>query len=202
LPERLPAVTGPQRLALDRVAKRFGGVEALAGVSFDLGRGEIVGLIGPNGSGKTTLLNVIGGLERADAGTITLDGRRIERLPPHAIARAGVGRTFQTLVLAGDTKSADLARAVATGAAFLLLDEPAAGASDSERHELATVLGRLRDGGRGVLIVDHDIELLSRLCDRLVCLDRGLVIAVGRPAEVRADPQVRASFLGAVGAAA
>jgi branched-chain amino acid transport system permease protein len=202
LPERLAAVTGPQRLALDRIAKRFGGVEALAGVSFDLGRGEIVGLIGPNGSGKTTLLNVIGGLERADAGTITLDGRRIERLPPHAIARAGVGRTFQTLVLSGDTKSADLARAVATGAAFLLLDEPAAGASDRERHELATVLGRLRDAGRGVLIVDHDIELLSRLCDRLVCLDRGLVIAVGRPAEVRADPQVRASFLGAVGAAA
>ena len=53
-----------------------------------------------------------------------------------------------------------------------------------------------------MLIVDHDIELLSRLCDRLVCLDRGVVIAVGRAAEVRANPQVRASFLGLVGLAA
>ena len=65
-------------------------------MSPSLERGEIVGLIGPNGSGKTTLLNVISGLERADAGTITLDATRIERLPPHAIARAGIGRTFQT----------------------------------------------------------------------------------------------------------
>jgi branched-chain amino acid transport system permease protein len=202
LPERLPAVAGPQHLALAGVVKRFGGVEALAGVSFALGRGEIVGLIGPNGSGKTTLLNVISGLERADGGAISLDGRRIERLPPHAIARAGIGRTFQTLVLPGDTKSVDLSRAVATGAAFLLLDEPAAGANDRERRELAAFLGRLRAAGRGVLVVDHDIELLSRLCDRLVCLDRGVVIAIGRPTEVRADPQVRASFLGLAEAAA
>ncbi len=202
LPDRLPAIAGPQRLALADVVKRFGGVEALAGVSFALGRGEIVGLIGSNGSGKTTLLNVISGLERAEEGAVTLDGRHIERMQPFAIARAGIGRTFQTLVLTGDTKSADLARAVATGSAFLLLDEPAAGASDRERQELAAVLGRLRDAGRGVLIVDHDIELLSRLCDRLICLDRGVVIAVGRPAEVRANPQVRASFLGLAEAAA
>ena len=161
-----------------------------------------MGLIGSNGSGKTTLLNVISGLERAEEGAVTLDGRHIERMQPFAIARAGIGRTFQTLVLTGDTKSADLARAVATGSAFLLLDEPAAGASDRERQELAAVLGRLRDAGRGVLIVDHDIELLSRLCDRLICLDRGVVIAVGRPAEVRANPQVRASFLGLAEAAA
>jgi branched-chain amino acid transport system permease protein len=117
-------------------------------------------------------------------------------LPTHRIARAGIGRSFQTLALAGDTKSADLARAVATGAAFLLLDEPAAGASDRERHDLVAFLRRLRDAGRGVVIVDHDIELLSRVCDRLICLDRGAVIASGPPAEVRADPQVRASYLG------
>jgi branched-chain amino acid transport system permease protein len=196
LPAALPAVAGPQRLAVAGMVKLFGGVEALAGVSLSVGRGEIVGLIGPNGSGKTTLLNVINGLETADAGTIVLDSQRIERLPTHRIARAGIGRSFQTLALAGDTKSADLARAVATGAAFLLLDEPAAGASDRERHDLVAFLRRLRDAGRGVVIVDHDIELLSRVCDRLICLDRGAVIASGPPAEVRADPQVRASYLG------
>ncbi|MGQ0581514.1 MAG: branched-chain amino acid ABC transporter ATP-binding protein/permease [Reyranella sp.] len=202
VPERPPAATGARRLALDDVVKRFGGVDALAGVSFTVQRGEIVGLIGPNGSGKTTLLNVIGGLDRADGGAIALDDTRLELLPAHAIARKGLGRTFQTLMLDGDTRSADLARAVSTGAAFLLLDEPAAGATDREREQLAMVLRRLRDAGRGVLIVDHDIELLSRLCDRLICLDRGKVIATGRPADVRADPKVRASFLGLAEAAA
>jgi branched-chain amino acid transport system permease protein len=148
------------------------------------------------------LLNVINALERADAGLIGLDSRRIERLSTPEIARAGIARTFQTLVLAGDSKMADLARAVATGAPFLLLDEPAAGAGDRERRELVDIIRRLRDAGRGVLIVDHDIELLSRVCDRLVCLERGRVIASGRPAEVRADPRVRASFLGLDGVAA
>jgi branched-chain amino acid transport system permease protein len=196
VPERLLPAAGPQRLVLDAVVKRFGGVEALCGISFAVGRGEIVGLIGANGSGKTTLLNVIGGLDRADGGTIVLDDAHLEDLPPHAIARKGLGRTFQTLMLAGDTRAVDLARAVSTGAAFLMLDEPAAGATDREREQLAVLLRRLRDAGRGVVIVDHDIELLTRVCDRLICLDRGKVIAVGRPAEVRADPKVRASFLG------
>lgn len=202
LPVNLKIVGGPQRLILDGVSKRFGGVAALQSVSFMLERGETVGLIGANGSGKTTLLNVIGGLERADGGTITLDERRIDHLPPHVIARAGVGRSFQSLAWAGDTRTADIARAIATGASFLLLDEPAAGATDHERTELAGLIARLRAAGRGVLIVDHDIELLSRTCDRLVCLDRGAVIAMGRPAEVRANPAVRASFLGVEKAAA
>jgi branched-chain amino acid transport system permease protein len=202
LPESVPLVRGRDRLIVDGVSKRFGGVQALDDVTLSVERAEIVGLIGPNGSGKTTLLNVINGLERADQGTITLDDQHIERLPPHAVARAGVGRSFQALALAGDTKSADLARAVATGAAFLLLDEPAAGAGDGERAALAAFLISLGDAGRGVLIVDHDIELLSRVCDRLVCLERGRVIASGSPAEVRADPRVRASFLGLDGVAA
>jgi ABC-type branched-subunit amino acid transport system ATPase component len=77
-----------------------------------------------------------------------------------------------------------------------MLDEPAAGLGEDDREELSAVLRRLRESGRGVLIVDHDIELLSRVCDRLVCLERGTAIAAGSPAEVRADLRVRASFLG------
>jgi branched-chain amino acid transport system permease protein len=195
MPGRIEPVPGPQRLVLDRVNKRFGGVVALADVSFKIDRGEIVGLIGPNGSGKTTLLNAISGLERADSGFILLDVTQIERLPPHAIARAGIGRTFQT-PLEGETRTTGLARVLATDAVFLLLDEPAAGMTEREREELARLLGRLRDAGRGVILVDHDIELLTRVCDRLVCLDGGAIVALGRPAEVRADPRVRASFLG------
>jgi len=196
LPASVAPVFGAQRLTIDGVSKHFGGVQALTDVSLLVDRAEIVGLIGPNGSGKTTLLNVVNGFERADEGTISLDDKRLEHLPAHAVARAGIGRSFQALALAGDTKAADLARAVATGAAFLLLDEPAAGIGDGERRALETFLAQLRESGRGVLIVDHDIELLSRTCDRLVCLDRGRVIASGKPAEVRADPRVRASFLG------
>jgi branched-chain amino acid transport system permease protein len=195
LPERLAPVQGARRLVLDRVTKRFGGVEALLDVSLALERGEIIGLIGPNGSGKTTLLNVIGGLERADSGTIRLDATSVQQLPAHVIARAGLGRTFQTPA-ADATRSAELARVLARQPAFLLLDEPAAGMGERDRELLVELLGKLRDAGLGVLIVDHDIELLAKVCDRLVCLDRGAVVAVGRPGEVRQDPKVRASFLG------
>ena len=173
LPQPLVPTSGGQRLALDKVRKRFGGVEALAGVTLSIARGEIVGLIGPNGSGKTTLLNVISGLERADAGTIELDGRRLDRLPAHAIARAGVCRTFQS----GEPPLDGMARALSTGAAFVLLDEPMAGANAGERAELVERLGRLRAAGYGVLIVDHDTGLLEKICDRMVSLDRGQVVA-------------------------
>jgi branched-chain amino acid transport system permease protein len=195
LPERFQQVQGARQLVLDRVTKRFGGVEALLDVSFTVERGEIVGLIGPNGSGKTTLLNVISGLERADSGTIVLDSTQLERLPAHLVARTGIGRTFQTPA-ADVTRSAELATVLARQPAFLLLDEPAAGMSEREREHLAILLGKLRGAGHGVLIVDHDVELLSKICDRLVCLDRGIVIAVGRPGEVKQDLKVRASFLG------
>ena len=82
-------------MRLRHVGKRFGGLIALRDVSFDLAPGEIVGLIGPNGAGKTTLVNVITGVQRADAGTIHFKDQRIDRVPAHRIACAGIGRTFQ-----------------------------------------------------------------------------------------------------------
>lgn len=82
-------------LTLHDVGKSFGGIAAVRGVSAALGGGEVRGLIGPNGSGKTTLLNVIGGQLPADEGEVHLDGRPIQGLPPDAVARLGVARTFQ-----------------------------------------------------------------------------------------------------------
>jgi branched-chain amino acid transport system ATP-binding protein len=84
-------------LELNEVTKRFGGVAALQKVSFDVAGGEILGIIGPNGAGKTTLLNCISGVYRLDAGEIRFEGRRISGSPPHAVARLGVGRTFQVV---------------------------------------------------------------------------------------------------------
>ncbi len=78
---------------------RFGGIKALDGVSFDVGRGETVGVIGPNGSGKTTLFNCLSGIYSADEGGIALDGAAIRGLPAHEIAARGISRTFQNLAL-------------------------------------------------------------------------------------------------------
>jgi branched-chain amino acid transport system ATP-binding protein len=75
--------------------KAFGGVHAVDGVSLELGRGDLRALIGPNGAGKTTFFNMLTGQLRPDSGEVRLRGDRITGLPPHAIARRGLGRTFQ-----------------------------------------------------------------------------------------------------------
>ncbi len=82
-------------LTVERLSKSFGGVDAVRDVSFEVAAGELVALIGPNGAGKTTCFNLVNGQLAPDAGTIKLSGTRIDRLPPRAIARMGVGRTFQ-----------------------------------------------------------------------------------------------------------
>ena len=73
----------------------FGGNQALDEVSFAMEKGQLIGLIGPNGSGKTTLLNATSGIYPLNSGAISFEGNRIEKEPPHRIARAGVARTFQ-----------------------------------------------------------------------------------------------------------
>jgi branched-chain amino acid transport system ATP-binding protein len=82
-------------LALAGVTRRFGGLIAVDDLSFAVGAGEIVGLIGPNGSGKTTALNCVSGALRADTGSILFNGRELRGEPAHVIARLGIARTFQ-----------------------------------------------------------------------------------------------------------
>jgi len=86
-------------LSADRIAKRFGGVQALSDVSFSIAPREIYGLIGPNGAGKTTLFNVLTGIYGPDAGAFTFDGRTLTGLKAHQVAAAGIGRTFQNIRL-------------------------------------------------------------------------------------------------------
>ncbi len=82
-------------LQVSGLSKSFGGVQAVEGVGFSIAPGELLALIGPNGAGKSTTFNMVGGQLRPDAGSILLDGASIAGLPPRAIWRRGVGRTFQ-----------------------------------------------------------------------------------------------------------
>lgn len=82
-------------LEIEQIFKRFGGNSVLNGVSFNVGRGEIASLIGPNGAGKTTLFDIISGISRPDSGGIKFDGRKITKLHPYQICKAGIARTFQ-----------------------------------------------------------------------------------------------------------
>jgi branched-chain amino acid transport system ATP-binding protein len=86
-------------LVADRIAKRFGGVQALNDVAFTIGKGEIYGLIGPNGAGKTTLFNVLTGIYAPDGGDFKFDERSLAGLKAHQVAAAGIGRTFQNIRL-------------------------------------------------------------------------------------------------------
>jgi branched-chain amino acid transport system ATP-binding protein len=241
-------------LRVEGLRRAFGGVQAVAGVSLALPRGEIRALIGPNGAGKSTLFNILTGQLRADAGEVWFQGRRLTGLPPHAIARHGVARTFQITatfaslsvlenvqvarlshagrsrsalpaaegqqrgpalalleqvgladqarrpagVLAyGDLKKLELAIALATEPALLLLDEPTAGMAAGERGTLMRLTAALA-GERGitVLFTEHDMDVVFAVADRIMVLHQGRVIADGSPAEVRADRQVQAVYLG------
>jgi len=86
-------------LRVENLSKRFGGVEAVAGVSFHVERGEIYSLIGPNGAGKTSTFNMISSVVRPSGGTVHFDGRDITGIAPHRLSAAGIGRTFQNLAV-------------------------------------------------------------------------------------------------------
>jgi branched-chain amino acid transport system permease protein len=129
----LPA-SGGMLLEVVGLSVRFGGVRALDDVSIELRAGEVLGLIGPNGSGKTTLVNAVTGIYPPDAGRVVLAGHDIAGNKPHAIARLGVARTFQTAALVPEMSALDNV-AVARGAA---------------KVGLGRALGvGLRDSGRG-----------------------------------------------------
>ncbi|HEV8094800.1 MAG TPA: ATP-binding cassette domain-containing protein [Burkholderiales bacterium] len=248
-------------LCIRGVSVRFGGLQALDDVSFDVRQDEILALIGPNGAGKSTLLNVVSGALEPDAGEILLGGRRLNGMRAEEVNALGLARTFQgaevlrgmsvrenvmtagaarcgagigfglvgvgraataldklrrsadrcleavglealaetpaSTLTAGQQRLLAIGRALGTDAQLLILDEPGAGLNATEKAQLARVITRLRDAGKTVVFVEHDLALVGRLAERIVVLDHGKVIAAGEPDAVRSDPKVIEAYLGA-----
>ncbi|HEV8109286.1 MAG TPA: ABC transporter ATP-binding protein [Burkholderiales bacterium] len=248
-------------LELKSLSLAFGGLQVLQDISFEARAGELLALIGPNGAGKTSVLNCICGLYRPAAGEILFGGRAITRDRPHAIARAGVARTFQhgelfsgmtvveNLLVArhsrlgtgllgeslflpsvraaesihrrrveeildfadleryrhhavdtlpfGMQKIVGFARALAMEPRVLLLDEPSAGLNRDEREDLARYLLRVRhELGIPMVWVEHDMQMVADLADRVCVLNHGRQLAQGTPAAVLRDPLVVDAYLG------
>ena len=242
-------------LEVDRLGLSYGNVVAVDDVTVRVEPGEVVGLIGPNGAGKSSFIDALTGYAPRRTGTVRFEGRSLDGLPAHAVARRGLVRTFQSvelfddltvfdnLVVAaehptawsmlrdlfvpsthrnaddvawalalckledlsehlprelshGHRKLVGVARALALRPRLVLLDEPAAGLDTDESVALGEQLRTLPDEGVSVLLVDHDMGLVLGVCDRVVVIDFGRVIASGTPEEIRNDPVVIQAYLG------
>jgi branched-chain amino acid transport system ATP-binding protein len=230
-------------LEVTDLRRAFGGIRAVAGVSFTVEPREIVGIIGPNGSGKSTLFDLVTGFHAPDAGTIRLEGRDITGRPPHRIARAGLARTFQipglfvnmtvrqnllTAAVQGDWKAAparaatvleqldiahvadDLAGSLSGGqqrllefgrvlmqdARLILLDEVTAGVHPRLREIILAAVRSLRDDGRTFVVIEHDMELVRSICERVIVMDAGEVVAEGPFEDIARNRHVVEAYLG------
>src|SRR6476619_5111100 len=199
-----------QELRLARVSRHFGNpggaqVAALRELTLTIGRGEFICLLGPSGCGKTTALNCIAGLLPVTGGTISLDDRRIDLLPPE---KRGFGMVFQNYALfphmtvrknvafglmmrgtpAHEIKTR-VARAIVIEPPLLLMDEPLSNLDAKLRLEMRAEIRRIhRQLGRTTIYVTHDQEEALSLADRIVVMKDGLVQQVAGPEEVYAQP--------------
>jgi branched-chain amino acid transport system ATP-binding protein len=243
-------------IEIDNLAKVFGGLRAVDGVSLRIAPGERRALIGPNGAGKTTLFHCVTGTLPASSGQVRMLGRDVTHAPEYRRTQLGMGRTFQitnvftelslaeNLVLSivgtdrrkwimhrplaafpaireqalaglaavglsdrcdhpvkllsyGERRQLELALALNTNPKVLLLDEPCAGLSPSERARIFKMVRALpRD--MTIVLIEHDMDVALGLADRVTVMNRGRVMAEGTPAEVQANPEVRDVYFGQV----
>jgi branched-chain amino acid transport system ATP-binding protein len=201
-------------LTCEALSKHFGGLLAVGEVSFSVDKGQILALIGPNGAGKSTILNLISGFMRPESGSVLLDGKRVDGLPPHVIAAHGVRRTFQLESMFPSLSVMDNLRLGALHASGPSADLPELceliGLSAYEpklarelpyglRRRLAVgveLIRAVREAGVTIVLIEHDMAVVSRAADEVVVVDHGRVIATGNPAEVLSDKTVVEVYLG------
>ena len=140
-----PSPNGRPVLEVKGLRKSFGGLEAVAGATFDVPEGAVCGLIGPNGSGKTTIFNIIGGTMSADAGEVWLDGARLDRRRPWERAYLGLGRTFQITRLFGQMSVLENVVAPLQSFSWRQMTADAVGGAEARRaEELLDFVGMAR----------------------------------------------------------
>jgi branched-chain amino acid transport system ATP-binding protein len=210
-------------LEVKNLTKKFGGLTAVNDVSFEIRRGEFLGLIGPNGAGKTTLFNLIFGSEKPSSGTVRFDGRDITGMKPYKIVNLGIARTFQLVrsfrfmtassILAavglvdkarlppvilphGDLRKLQIGKALGTNPQLLLLDEPFSGLSHEEQEGITDLIIRLHDDGVTVFMTGHVLRELMHLVPRVVAMHQGKKITEGPPQEVANNKIVLEAYLG------
>jgi branched-chain amino acid transport system ATP-binding protein len=232
-------------LRAEDVSMKFGGFQAVAGVSLEIAQGEVIGLIGPNGAGKSTFFNCLVGDLVPSGGRVLLDGHDLTRASPEVHARRGIGRTFQVpatfedmtilenvmvgaflrhpgvreareaarrvLELTGldaladqaakslgtpGRKRLEIARVLATGPKLMLLDEALAGLTPVEVRQAIELVRSISASGITLVIVEHVMEVIMTLAERVVVFNQGRVIARGTPAEVVNDDAVIEAYLG------
>ena len=239
--------SGEEIFRLEKISKRFGGVQALDSVDLSIKPRQILGVIGPNGAGKSTLFNVATSFYKPDAGDVYLAGQRITGRPPHKICQMGISRTFQLVktflsmtalenVMIGsingnrlrgkaaraaamealelveladkkdiltshltlsDRRLLEVARAIASMPLVTFLDEPMAGLNLSETMKMLQIINRAREERNiAILWVEHKVDAIFHLCDRIIVLDYGVKIADDTPEKIACNTKVIEAYLG------
>jgi len=242
------------------LSKRYFGVPALSGVSFDVAPGELVGVIGPNGAGKTTLFDCVMGALEITAGRVRFRDEDITGWPEHRIARRGLRRLHQLtevfpqltvmdhmLIAAqecpregflstflhsarvrerearnrerarellsllrlrhmadapggslsyGQRKLLALGMIIMAEPALVLLDEPMGGVNETLIEQISDHILQLNAGGHTFVVIEHNMQVVMRMCRRILVLDHGETIAEGGPAEIQRNAAVLEAYLG------
>ncbi len=208
-------------LATHGLTVRFGGHVAVNAVTAEFLPGTLTAIVGPNGAGKTTYFNLISGQLAATAGSVHLFGEDITRLGAPQRAQRGIGRAFQLTNLFpnltvlenvrlavqsrarmglnhGEQRKLEVAVLLALEPQVLMFDEPTAGMSMDEVPVVLDLIHHIKaQGDRTILLVEHKLEVVRSLADRILVLHDGCLVADGNPAEVMASPIVQEAYLGA-----
>jgi len=238
---------------------RFGGVQAVAGATFDVRRGTITGLIGPNGAGKSTAVNAIAGQIHGAAGHVAFEGNEILGRRVEEISRLGLRRSFQTANLfgrltvmenllmgappwdgehlrasligrrkwhrreaeltrkalgimadfgvasladelaanlsGGQKRIVEIMRTIMGEPTMMLLDEPLAGINPTLARTICDHLLALRDSGVTMLVIEHDLALVERMCDPVIVMAQGTVLSEGSLSDLRRNREVVSAYL-------